>query len=427
MTTSQIEEIEVKIDKRLSNSDLQPIPAKERKWTWYSYMALWMGMVHNIFNYEVAAGLIALGMNVWQALLTIFVADAILIIPLILNGYVGDKYGIPFPVFARISFGVFGANVPALIRAFVAIGWFGVQSYLGSTALNAVISFTVPAWAHLNLDIIGLPLNGWLSLLAFWILQGIIATHGMDIIRRFENWAGPVILILLLGLVFWAINVNHGLGPLFNQPSKFQSPGDFLVTFFPAVISVIGSWATLALNIPDFTRFSRSTKDQVVGQVLGLPITTFLFSLMSTFVTSATVLAFGKAIWDPVELLQRFQNPFILIIGAITLTAATVSVNVASNLVSPIYDLINVAPRKLTFKSAAILSMVIAFFMMPWKLMQHPDSLYLLLDIAGSFLGPTTGILLADFWFYRKRRVAVTDLYRAEGQYRYTKGFNIRA
>ena len=221
MTINQTH-VEAGLDTRLTNSDLQPIPAKERKWTWYSYMAPWMGMVHNIFNYEVAAGLIAVGMNVWQALLTIFVADMILMIPLVLNGYVGNKYGIPFPVFARVAFGVFGANVPALIRAFVAIGWFGVQSFLGSTALNALLAFTIPAWGHLNADFFGLPVNGWISLLLFWILQGIVATHGMDVIRRFENWAGPAILILLLGLVIWAIGVVHGLGPIFEQPSKFH-------------------------------------------------------------------------------------------------------------------------------------------------------------------------------------------------------------
>ncbi|WP_067936690.1 NCS1 family nucleobase:cation symporter-1 [Alicyclobacillus kakegawensis] len=414
-------------DEQLTNHDLLPVPAAERRWTWYSYMALWMGMVHNIFNYEVAASLIALGMNIWQALLTIFIADCILMIPLGLNGYVGNKFGIPFPVFARLAFGVFGANIPALIRAFVAIGWFGVQSYLGSTALNALITFIAPGWAKLSSTFLGMPANGWIALLLFWLLQGLLALHGMDIIRRFENWAGPLVLVIMLGLVVWAFAIVHGFGPLFHQHSSFKSPAGFWSALGPAVISVIGSWASMGLNIPDFTRFSRTTKDQVIGQFLGLPITTFVFSLMSGFITSATIVAFGKAIWDPVQLLQHFHNPFVLIVGAASLTAATISVNVASNLVSPIYDLINVLPKRLNFKSAALISMIIAFVMMPWRLMQSPQSLETLLNTAGAFLGPATGIVIADFWLLRKRSVSVSHLYKVHGVYRYSKGFNLYA
>ncbi|QSO47406.1 NCS1 family nucleobase:cation symporter-1 [Alicyclobacillus mengziensis] len=419
--------VQIPFDEALSNANLRPIAQSERKWSWYSYMALWMGMVHNIFNYEVAASLIVLGMNIWQALLTIFVADLILMVPLALNGYVGNKYGIPFPVFARLAFGVFGANIPALIRAFVAIGWFGVQSFLGSTALNALLILLIPSWSHMSGTFLGLPGNGWIALLLFWVLQGVVATHGMDVIRRFENWAGPVILIVMLGLVVWAVTVLHGMGPIFTEPSKFKSSGAFWAVFGPGVISVIGSWASMGLNIPDFTRFSRSTKDQVVGQFVGLPITTFVFSLMASFITSATIVAFGSAIWDPVQLLQHFKSPVVLILGAAALTIATMSVNVASNLVSPIYDLINAFPRKLNFRSAAIVSMVIAFVIMPWKLMQSPQGIDTLLNTAGAFLGPATGIVIADFWLLRTRRVKLTDLYTREGVYRYSKGFNVTA
>ncbi|MCL6444805.1 MAG: NCS1 family nucleobase:cation symporter-1 [Alicyclobacillus sp.] len=422
-----VPELTAVYDEQLTNRDLQPVPAAERRWSWYSYMALWMGMVHNIFNYEVAASLIALGMNIWEALLTIFVADLILMIPLGLNGYVGTRFGIPFPVFARLAFGVFGANIPALIRAFVAIGWFGVQSYLGSTALNALITFLAPGWSKLSGTFLGMPANGWIALLLFWFLQGLLALHGMEIIRRFENWAGPLVLVIMLGLVIWAAGIVHGFGPLFHQHSSFKSNAAFWAAFGPAVISVIGSWASMGLNIPDFTRFSRSTKDQVIGQFLGLPITTFVFSLMSGFITSATIVAFGSAVWDPVQLLQHFHNPFVLIVGAASLTAATISVNVASNLVSPIYDLMNVFPKRLNFKSAALISMIIAFVMMPWRLMQSPQSLETLLNTAGAFLGPATGIVIADFWFLRKRNISLQDLYRVHGIYRYAKGFNLYA
>ncbi|MCQ6278491.1 NCS1 family nucleobase:cation symporter-1 [Bacillus sp. EB600] len=414
-------------DSRLMNEDLKPIPKGQRKWTWFSYMALWMGIVHNIFNYSVAASLIVLGMNIWQALLTIFVANIVLMVPLALNGHAGSKFGISFPIYARLSFGVFGANVPALIRAFVAIGWFGIQSYLGAMALNVLMLKVIPFWSDLSTVFFGLPINSWISLIAFWILEAVLAIHGMEVIRRFENWAGPVILVLMLGLVYWAYNILHGVGPILHQPSKFHSVGEFLPVFFPAVITVVGSFATMALNIPDFTRFSRSSKDQVIGQILGLPITTFFFSLMSAFITSATVIAYGKAIWDPVELFKHFDNTIVLVIGAACLAAATISVNVAANLVSPIYDLINAFPKKLNYKRSAIISIVLAFLIMPWKLMQSPDSVHLLLNTAGAFLGPATGIVIADFWIIRKCQVSVDDLYKVEGIYEYKKGFNIYA
>lgn len=414
-------------DGRLMNEDLQPISKGQKKWTWFSYMALWMGIVHNIFNYAVAASLIALGMNIWQALLTIFVANLVLMVPLAINGHAGSKYGIPFPVYARVSFGVFGANIPALIRAFVAIGWFGIQSYLGAMALNVLLLKVLPVWSHLSTVVFGMPVNSWISLIVFWILEAILAIHGMEVIRRFENWAGPVILVLMLGLVFWAYHILHGIGPILHEPSKFHSTGAFLVVFFPAVITVVGTFATMALNIPDFTRFSRSSKDQLVGQLLGLPITTFFFSLMSAFITSATVIAYGKAIWDPVELFKHFDNTFVLIVGAICLAAATISVNVAANLVSPIYDLINAFPKKLTYKKSALISIILAFIIMPWKLMQSPESVDTLLNTAGAFLGPATGIVIADFWILRKTVVSVEDLYKVDGIYKYKRGFNINA
>jgi NCS1 family nucleobase:cation symporter-1 len=425
--STTLEEPEYTTDSRLANSDLAQIPKKRRTWTWYAYMALWMGMIHNIFNYAVAASLMAKGMSAWQAILTILAGNFVLIIPLLLIGHIGSRYGITFPVLARLSYGVFGANVPALIRAFVAIGWFGIQSYLGGAAFNVLLLKLIPGWQTLNEAFLGLQLNEFIALVAFWVLEAFVTVHGIDVVRRFENFAGPIILVLMLGLLYWALTRMNGLGPLFDEPSKIHSTGGFLLVFVPGVITIVGTFASMALNITDFTRFSRSSKDQAVGQILGLPIATLVFSFMVAITTSATIVVFGGKIWDPTKLLAHFNNVGILVVAVLALAAATISVNVAANLVSPIYDLINAFPRWLTYKRSVLVCVVLSFVIMPWKLMQSPDAVEGLLDAAGAFLGPATGVIIADFWLVKKRRISSRDLYRVEGAYYYRNGFNIVA
>jgi NCS1 family nucleobase:cation symporter-1 len=412
-------------DPQLYNDDLRPTEASERSWTWLNYSTVWMGMVHNIVAYTTAAGLIALGMNVWQALLTVLTANAILIVAMCANSVAGAKYGLPFPVLMRATFGYKGAQFPVLVRAAVAMFWFAAQTYAGSLAINAIIGAIVPAWNHLNAQFIGMGINNWISFAIFWALHVAIIRHGMVRVRFFELWAGPLVVIMLLGLVVWALHQAHGFGPLFHQPSKVHGRA-FWVLFGASVTGLIGTWSTLVLNIPDFTRFSRSQKDQTIGQVVGLPITALLFSFMSILITSGTVAAFGHPIANPVDLLIRMHSTPVLILGGIALLIATLSVNVAANIVSPAYDLVHLFPRKLTFVSAGIIATVLAVGAVPWLWFSDAARIFKVLNVIGGALGPVAGIMLVDFFVLRRKSYDVRSFYSRSGDYAYRDGWNVR-
>ncbi len=412
-------------DPQLYNDDLRPTPSSQRNWTWLNYSTVWMGMVHNIVAYTTAASLIALGMSVWQALLTVITANVILILAMCANGVAGAKYGLPFPVLMRAAFGYKGAQIPVFARAAVAMFWFAVQTYAGSVAINAIIGAVIPAWHHLGTTFLGMGINNWISFVIFWALHLVIIRHGMTRVRFFELWAGPLVLVMGLCLVGWALYHAHGFGPLFHQPSKVHGHA-FWVLFGTSVTGLIGIWSTLVLNIPDFTRFSRSQRDQMIGQTVGLPITTLVFSFMAILITSGTVAAFGHPVANPVELLIRMHSTPVLILGGIALLIATLSVNVAANVVSPAYDLVNMFPRRLTFVSAGIISTVLAVFFVPWLWFQHADRVYKILNVIGGALGPLAGIMLIDFFLLRRRSYDVRSLYTRFGKYAYQSGWNVR-
>jgi NCS1 family nucleobase:cation symporter-1 len=412
-------------DPQLYNEDLRPTEASERSWTWLNYSTVWMGMVHNIVAYTTAAGLIALGMNVWQALLTVLTANAILILAMCANAVAGAKYGLPFPVLMRATFGYKGAQFPVLVRAAVAMFWFAAQTYAGSLAINAIIGALIPAWHHLNTQFIGMGINNWISFVIFWALHVAIIRHGMVRVRFFELWAGPLVVVMLLGLVVWALHQAHGFGPLFNQPAKVHGHA-FWLLFGASVTGLIGTWSTLVLNIPDFTRFSRSQRDQTLGQTIGLPITALLFSFMSILITSGTVAAFGHAIANPVDLLIRMHSTPVLILGGIALLIATLSVNVAANIVSPAYDLVHLFPRKLTFVSAGIIATVLAVGAVPWLWFSDAARIFKVLNVIGGALGPVAGIMLVDFFVLRKRSYDLRSFYTRSGEYTYRDGWNVR-
>jgi NCS1 family nucleobase:cation symporter-1 len=413
------------IDPHLYNEDLRPVERSERNWSWLNYTTVWMGMVHNIVSYTTAASLISLGMSVTQAIITVATANAILILAMCANGVAGAKYGVPFPVLMRAAFGYKGAQIPVLVRAAVAMFWFAVQTYAGSVAINAIIGALIPAWKDLDGQILGMGVNNWLAFGMFWALHLIVINHGMARVRFFELWAGPLVLVMALGLVIWALDKANGFGPLFHQGSGLHGH-EFWVVFGTAVTGLIGTWSTLVLNIPDFTRFSRSQRDQMVGQVVGLPITALVFSFMSILITSGTVAAFGEPVADPVQLLIRMDSTPVLIAGGIALLIATLSVNVGANVVSPAYDLVNLFPRKLTFVSAGIISTVLAVVFVPWLWFQHADRVFKVLNIIGGALGPVAGIMLVDFFLLRRKRYDLRSLYSRAGQYAYQAGWNVR-
>lgn len=429
MSTNSMEDTNGLIikDPSLYNEDLAPVPKEKRNWNWINYTTVWMGMVHNIVAYETAGSLLGLGMNVWQALATVIVANTILIVAMWLNSAAGAKYGVPFPVLVRASFGFRGAHFPILIRAFVAIFWFAVQAYAGSKAVGAVLGVLIPGWNSLSqYQMIGLGLNDAIAVALFWILHAYIISHGMERVKFFELWAGPLVILLGLGLVIWAITISKGLGPLFNEPSTL-SGGEFWKVFWISVTGLVGTWATLILNIPDFTRFSRSQRDQVIGQAVGLPGTAIIFAIMSIITTSGTIIAFGRPIWDPVELLQQFGNPVILILGAFALLIATLSVNVAANVVSPAYDLVNLLPQKLNFVKAGLISIAIAIFFMPWLWFNNAGTIFNVLGAIGGALGPVAGIMIADYYLVQRGKYDLASFYKKDGEYAYKNGWNPNA
>ncbi len=326
-------------DSPLYNHDLAPVRVAGRKWTTYNYAALWISMAHCIPTYMLASGLIGAGMSWLQALVTILLGNTIVLVPILLNSHPGTKYGIPFPVFARASYGVYGSNLPAVIRALVACGWFGIQAWIGGQALHTLVRVIWPRWATLlggPLDGVHLSIGKWtivtlagttptqqLSFLAFWTINILIVYRGMDLLRAVENWAAPYVLVMTAALVAWAIWRVHGLGPILHQSGKFTSTAQFMKVFVPSLSAMIGFWATLSLNMPDFTRFGRSQREQAFGQVVALPTTMTVFAAMGVLITSASAVIYGGAIWDPVDLVGRFSQPWIVAISMFTVVVAT--------------------------------------------------------------------------------------------------------
>jgi NCS1 family nucleobase:cation symporter-1 len=413
----------------LYNHDLAPVPLAGRNWSTYNYAALWISMAHCIPTYMLASGLMASGMNWWQALVTILLGNTIVLVPILLNSHPGTKYGIPFPVFARAAYGTIGSNLPALMRAVVACGWFGIQAWIGGEALHTFFTALAPAWPQLlGAGFAGHTTTEWLSFLLFWGLNVFIIYRGMDLLREVENWAAPFVLVMTAALLVWAVREANGLGPLLAHPGKLQTTAEFLPVFFPALTAMIGYWATLSLNMPDFTRFGRSQREQIVGQIVALPTTMAVFAAMGVLITSATVVIYGEAIWDPVKLVGKFDRPVVVAISMFTAVVATLAVNIAANVVSPANDFANAFPRLIDFKTGGLITGLLAILMQPWRLLADPSGYIFtwLLGYSGG-LGSIAGVLIADYWIVRQTSVRLEDLYLTDGAYRYAGGWNLAA
>src|SRR2546421_1724242 len=411
----------------LWNEDLAPVPIEKRTWTTYNYAALWIGMAHNIPTYLLASSLIALGMAWYQAVLTIALGNLIVLVPMLLNSHAGTKYGIPFPVLARASFGVFGANVPALLRAFIACGWFGIQSWIGGGALYVLAGALLGSGWLKATPVLGTPWTQWLSFAVFWVVQMAIILRGMEMVRRFENWAAPFVLLVGIFLLAWMVYAAHGFGPILSQSGKVGWGAAFWPLFFPSLMGMIAFWSTLSLNMPDFTRFGASQRQQILGQVLGLPTTMTFFPLVAVLITSATVVVYGKPIWDPVALTSHFTNPLVVVVALFTLAVATISVNVAANTVAPSYDFSNAIPKVISFRVGSLITGILGVLIQPWRLLADPHVyIFTWLSFYGGLLGSVAGVLIADYWLIRRRDLKLTDLYKTNGIYSYTGGWNFR-
>jgi nucleobase:cation symporter-1, NCS1 family len=408
-------------DTTLYNEDLAAIPPERRTWGTYNYASLWVAMSVCIPTYMLASGLIAGGMSWKQAIGTILLGNLIVLVPMILNAHAGTKYGIPFPVYVRASFGVRGANIPAVLRALVACGWFGIQCWIGGQAIYSMLHVLWPtAAAH--------AMTPWICFFAFWLLNMVVIWRGIETIKFLEGIGAPFMLAVGLLLLWWITRKAGGLGPVLSTPSKFKTTGEFLHFFIPSLTGMVGFWATVALNIPDFTRYAKSQKAQMVGQALGLPTAMTLYSFIGVAVTSASAVIFGEAIWDPVALLGRFNEPIVASIALIALLIATLNTNVAANVVSPSNDFSNLNPRLISFRTGGLITGVIGILMMPWKLLTDFQS-YIFGWLVGysGLLGPIAGIMIADYFVVRSCSLNPADLYSRGGSYEYANGFNYRA
>jgi NCS1 family nucleobase:cation symporter-1 len=418
---------------RLYNEDLAPVPQSRRKWGMLSFAALWISMSACIPTYMLASSLIGGGMNWWEAVLTIFLGNLIVLVPMILNAHAGTKYGIPFPVYCRASFGTLGANIPALMRAFVACGWFGIQAWIGGNAIYRILGVFMPSLVSGSpLPVLGITLAQFFCFLFFWGINMWVIYRGIDTIRFLLNIKAPLLIALGLLLLYWAYRQAGGFGPILSQPSAFDAgqpkAGQFWIFFFPALTGMIGFWATLSLNIPDFSRYAKTQRDQVVGQALGLPMTMALYSFIGVAVTSATTIIYGTTIWDPVDVLTRFKNPVVLVIAMLALCIATLATNIAANVVSPANDFAHLAPRKISFRTGGFITGFIGVLMMPWKLVADPNGyIFVWLIAYSALLGPIGGILIADYFVSRRCKLNLTGLYQADGEYRFTNGFSVVA
>jgi nucleobase:cation symporter-1, NCS1 family len=415
----------------LYNEDLAAIPQEKRTWGTWNYAALWVSMSLCIPTYMLASSLIEGGMNWWQAILTIFLGNTIVLIPMILNGHAGAKYGIPFPVFARASFGTIGANIPAMLRAIVACGWFGIQTWIGGFAIYQMMKMWMPSLATLPQifpDSFGLQTGPAICFFAFWLLNMFVVYLGIESIKKLLVFKAIFLPVAALALLFWAISAAHGIGPILSQPSKFTTSSSFWNYFFPALTGMVGFWATLSLNIPDFTRYAKSQKAQINGQIIGLPPSMTLFAFIGVVVTSATFIIYGETIWDPVVLAGKFSNKLLVSVAMIAVAISTLATNIAANIVSPANDFSNLAPQKINFRTGGYITGVIGILIFPWKLIADPNGyIFTWLIAYSSLLGPVGGIMIADYYFIRKQHLVVDDLYSHQGIYAFNKGFNNKA
>ncbi len=405
----------------LYNPDLAPAGPSRRTWGTYNFAALWVSMSVNILTYMLAASLIQGGMDWKQAVLTVFIGNTIVLAPMLLNSHPGAKYGVPFPVLARASFGVLGANIAAVLRALVACGWFGIQTWIGGEAINTLLATIWPSWAQ-N------PNGVAICFIAFWAINLAVVLKGIEYIRFLQGVSAPVLLAVGFMLLGWAYKNAGGFGPMLSAHSKFSNNTEFIKFLIPALNGTVGFWSTVSLNIPDFTRFARNQRQQMIGQAIALPTTMTLYSFIGVAVTSATVVIYGAAIWDPVQLLSRFHSPVAVVISLLAIILATLNVNIGANVVSPANDFSNLWPRKISFKTGGVITCFMGIAMMPWKLLaNHRTFIFGWLGGYAAVLGPIAGIMICDYFLVRRRILLVDDLYLRDAAYEYSGGFNWKA
>lgn len=413
---------------RLYNEDLAPAHPDARQWSSYHLFSLWMNDAHNVGNYTFAAGLFLLGLSPIEVTLGILGGVLVIFGGCCMSGFMGQKTGAPYPVVSRITWGIWGANVPALVRGIVAIGWYGIQTFLASVALKVLLLRFIPGLAPLaDHRLLGLDYLGWLAFLILWAIQMIIVSRGMDAVRHLSGWAGPAIWAVMIALAIWMLwQAGWSISWTSGGSKTPLSTGEQLHQTLAAVGLTVGVLATLMLNFSDFARYSPSRRAVVVGNIWGLPINWTGFALTSVVVSAASVKVYGKAVLDPAQLLERIHNNFIVLGGTVVFVLATIGVNVVANFVSASFDLSNVSPRHISFRRGGIITSILALISMPWNLYSSPTAISYFLGGLGALLGPFFGIMVVDYFALRRERFSIRDMYLPSSRsiYFYRKGIN---
>jgi NCS1 family nucleobase:cation symporter-1 len=416
---------------RLYNKDLKPAEPHERKWSTYSLFSLWMNDAHNAGNYTFAAGLFLIGLSPIQVTLGILGGALIIFAGCCMSGFMGHDTGAPYPVVSRMSWGIWGANIPALVRGAVAIAWYGIQTFLASIALKVLLLHFFPGLQGLaETRLFGLDLLGWMAFLILWAIQMVIVAKGMEAVRHFQGWAGPAIWVVMIALAVWMLSqANWNISWTQGGGDANLSTGEQVYQTIAAVGLTVGVLATLMLNFSDFARFSPSRSDVVKGNAWGLPVNWTAFALTSVIVSAASVSVYGEAVLDPAELLEKVDNDIIMLLGSAVFVLATIGVNIVANFVSAAYDISNVNPKRISFRKGGIITSILALVSMPWNLYNSPEVIAYFLGGLGALLGPFFGILALDYFWYRKGRFSIPDLYlpTPQSKYYYRNGVNPQA
>ena len=414
-------------DERLINHDLAPVTGERKNWSSYSIFAMWMSDIHSVGGYTFAASLFLLGLSGWQVLAALVVGIAIVNVLMNWIGKPSQQHGIPYPVMARVSMGVMGANFAALIRGIVGVVWYGVQTYFASKAVATLVLVFFPAAAALqSTSFLRLDLLGWASFMFMWIFQLLIFQRGMDSIRKFIDFCGPavyVVMFLLAGWIVW----KAGWDSLdLSLSDKVLTGGESFVAMGSAILLVVSYFAALLLNFGDFSRYARTERDMKVGNFLGLPVNFILFAVIVVVVTAGSAKVFGHMIMDPIEIVSKIDNKWAVVLGSVTFIVATMGINIVANFVSPAYDFANLFPKHVDFKRGGLITSVLAVAVCPWIFVDSPKAITVFVSVFGAVLAPLFGVMVADFYLLKKQVLKVEDLYTMApgGRYHYDGGWN---
>lgn len=412
-------------DPSLYNGDLAPTAPEGRTWKTFDIFSMWMSDVHSVGGYTFAASLFFLGLSGWQVLIAMTVGIIGVYFLMNLIGQPSQKYGIPYPVMARVAFGIQGAKLAAVVRGVVGIVWYGVQTYFASKAVQVLVLTFVPSAVSLTQEsFLGLSTLGWLSFLFMWFFQLVIFLNGMETIRKFIDFCGPAVYVVMFLLAGWILS-QSGLSSLslqLGEPVQGSSIGHMA----NAAMLVIAYFAALLLNFGDFARFAESERAMKVGNFLGLPLNFIVFALITVIVTSGTVAVFGEAIMDPVAIVERINSPIVAVVGSLTFIVATMGINIVANFVSPAYDIANLYPQKITFRIGGLITSILSVLVCPWLFVQSAGAITAFVAIFGAVLGPMYGVMIADYYLVKHGHVELADLYstRPGGSLYFDRGWN---